>query len=100
MRRADAPSMNPDDGRVAEQIDALSRAALTPWPPNETPMDEMAVAYERDHANQARMRDLRLALLQYLSDPPARTSQQAKAAIVQAAHALDQDIEHINRVWD
>jgi hypothetical protein len=65
----------------------------------ETPM-EMTVAYERDHANQARMRDMRLALLQYLSDPPARTSDSTKHMLAQAASALEEDMRHIDRVWD
>lgn len=63
-------------------------------------VDEMTVAYERDHANQARMRDLRLMLLQYISDPPERTSQPTKGLLVQAASALEEDMLHIDRVWD
>jgi hypothetical protein len=62
--------------------------------------DPMAAAHARDYANQARMRDLRLALLQYLNDPPAWTSQKTRAAIVQATSYLSEDMRQIDRQWN
>jgi len=86
--------------QVAADIDALSRAALTPWPPKEAPMDEMAVAHDRDMQAQAALRELWTSLLDTIANPPARLSQRTKGELVRAASAVREDMEHISRVWD
>jgi hypothetical protein len=64
--------------------------------------DEMAAAYERDYADQNRMRVLRDAINDFCvrSPPPRRASAATLEALASAAAELEQDMARIVRTWD